>query len=269
MSLKIVGRRLALAATVAVLAGSAARANHSWGGYHWPMTSSPVVIRFDDNLTAVWKSHLAEALTDWDKSDKLTLSVETGSANPKTCKAVTGRVQVCNAAYGNNGWLGIAQIWLSGSHITKGAVKLNDTYYKTSTYNTPAWRDFVMCQEVGHIFGLDHQDEGFALPNLGTCMDYTGDPSVAPANLQPNAHDYAQLDLIYTPHGDVASTSATRSPFAVTGNPEAGGGDTPGEWGRAVAFTADGRGRVFARELAGGGKVITFVTWTVERSAGH
>ena len=85
-----------------------------------------------------------------------------GTANPKTCKATAGRIEVCNSTYGKNGWLGIAQIWLSGGHISQGTVKLNDTYFKTAQYNTTAWRNLVSCQEVGHTFGLDHQDENFS-----------------------------------------------------------------------------------------------------------
>ena len=69
-------------------------------------------------------------------------------------------------------------------------MKLNDTYFNTSTYNTEAWRNLVSCQEVGHTFGLDHQDENFNNPNLGTCMDYTNDPS---SNQHPNQHDYDHL----------------------------------------------------------------------------
>ena len=40
---------------------------------------------------------------------------------------------------------------------------------------------------------------------------------------------------------------------------------TPGEWGRAVAFTADGRGRIFVRELGGNQRIITFVFWINQR----
>jgi hypothetical protein len=51
-----------------------------------------------------------------------------------------------------------------------------------------------MCQEVGHTFRLDHQDEKFNNVNLGTCMDYTSDPDGSLngelSNLHPNAHDY-------------------------------------------------------------------------------
>jgi hypothetical protein len=38
---------------------------------------------------------------------------------------------------------------------------VNDTYFNTPKYDTSAWRNLVMCQEVGHTLGLDHQDEDF------------------------------------------------------------------------------------------------------------
>jgi hypothetical protein len=50
-----------------------------------------------------------------------------------------------------------------------------------------------MCQEVGHTLGLDHQDDVFDNPTLGTCMDYTSDPSTSQ---HPNRHDYEELELL-------------------------------------------------------------------------
>ena len=50
----------------------------------------------------------------------------------------------------------LAQIWVSGKPITQGATKVNNTYFDTPTYDTSAWRNLVMCQEVGHTLGLDH-----------------------------------------------------------------------------------------------------------------
>src|SRR4030095_6084444 len=111
-------------------------------------------------------------------------------------------VEVCNGSYGNNGWLGIAQIWVSGKHITQGSVRLNDTYFDTPKYNTDAWRQLVVCQEVGHTFGLDHQDEDFDNRPLGTCMDYSNDPT---PNQHPDQHDYDELAIIYS-HLDSTST---------------------------------------------------------------
>lgn len=138
----------------------------------------------------------------------------------KRCVPPTGKVEVCNASYGFNGWLGVAGIYLTGGHIYKGYVKLNDSYFNTSTYNKPEWRRLVTCQEVGHTFGLDHQDENFNNANLGTCMDYTNNPLGPPSHEHPNAHDYDQLETIYS-HLDssdtTGSTTAAASSAAVGG----------------------------------------------------
>jgi hypothetical protein len=125
--------------------------------------------------------------------------VVAGSAKGKNCRGVDGTIQVCNAAYGFNGWLGLAQIWISGVHIVKGTAKMNDSYFNSPSYSYTNERH-VMCQEIGHGFGLGHQDESGA--DLNTCMDY----SDALDNPSPNAHDYQQLETIYNSHLDSSST---------------------------------------------------------------
>ncbi|MCA1841354.1 MAG: hypothetical protein LC723_13700, partial [Actinobacteria bacterium] len=154
-------RSLGLLSIVVFLftAASPASANNSWGGYHWARQSNPFTVKLGDNVNSNWDAYLAGASTDWTTSDVLDTTVVPGSVNNvKRCNPPAGRVEVCNASYGNNGWLGIAGITLSGGHITSGYVKLNDTYFNTATYNKPEWRQLVTCQEIGHTFGLDHQD---------------------------------------------------------------------------------------------------------------
>ncbi|MER3404496.1 MAG: hypothetical protein C4289_04465, partial [Chloroflexota bacterium] len=192
-----------------------AEASHSWGGYHWARTSNPFTLMLGDNVSSTWDPYLGEASSDWSQSSVLDTTVVPGSTDPRRCRPTAGRVEVCNAKYGYTGWLGVAQIWVSGSHITQATVKLNDTYFNLSAYNTPAWRRLVMCQEVGHTFGLDHQDENFSNPNLGTCMDYTNDPDGPPSNEHPNQHDYDQLALIYS-HLDSTTTIAGAAPGSGT-----------------------------------------------------
>ena len=104
---------------------------------------------------------MTQAIADWNAAAELNLVKVAGGTKPRNCRPTAGRIEVCNATYGNNGWLGIAQIWASGAHITQAITKLNDTYFNTPTYNTPAWRRLVTCQEIAHDFGLDHQDEAF------------------------------------------------------------------------------------------------------------
>ena len=155
-----------------------------------------------DNVDANWDSYLRTTSTDWTKSTVLDTTIVAGSGNPRTCKATAGRVRVCNAAYGNTGWLGVASIRITGgTHITRGTVKPNDTYFSTAQYNTPAYRNLVSCQEVGHTSGLAHQDENFTNPTWAPAWT-TNDPST---NQHPNQHDYDELVTIYS-HLDSTTT---------------------------------------------------------------
>ena len=187
-------RSALLLAAVALLAmPAAASANHSWNGYHWARTANPFTLKVGDNVSGAWDSVLRTTSSDWSQSTVLNMTVVAGGAKSRNCRPTAGRDEVCNGAYGSTGWLGVAQVWLSGKHITQGTVKLNDTYFNTSKYNTTAWRNLVSCQEVGHTLGLDHQDENLDNANLVTCMDYTNNPST---NQHPNSHDYAELVTI-------------------------------------------------------------------------
>lgn len=248
-------KKIFLASFMFLLVGSFAytvSANHSWGSFHWARTANPFTLKLGDNVNSSWDSYLSVASSDWNDSSVLSTAIVPGLVNPKTCKGTLGRVEVCNSKYGNNGWLGIAQVWASGNHITKGTVKMNDTYFITPTYNTPEWKQFVVCQEIGHTFGLDHQDENFNNPNLGTCMDYTNNPTT---NQHPNAHDYAQLESIYS-HLD-----STNSSFSNVPSKHPASLDNQSEWGKAIRESSDKKTTVFEKDLGNGHKVFTFVIW--------
>ena len=227
-------------------------ASHSWGGYHWARVSNPFTLKLGDNVSGVWDGHLATTSSDWSISSVLDTAI-VGGLGGKNCRATAGRVEVCNRKYGNNGWLGIAQIWINGSgHITQGLAKMNDTYFSVAPYNTSAWRNLVMCQEVAHAFGLDHQDEDFTNPNLGTCMDYTNSPAT---NQHPNAHDYAMLETIYA-HLDSFSTLSASLPSASGQDLD----DLKG-WGKALKHDGHGKPSLFEKDLGKGHKVFTHVFW--------
>lgn len=241
-------------ALVAALPGVTAATN-SWGNYHWARTSNPFTLNVGVTVTATWSPILNTTVVDWSKSTVLDLTRAQGanSTTRKKCNPTAGRVEVCNNTYGYNGWLGVAQIWASGSHITQGTVRLNDSYFNTSTYSSSAWRNMVSCQEVGHTLGLDHQDTDFNNTNLNTCMDYTNDPST---NQQPNQHDYDELGLIYG-HADSTTTVGSAVPNASG----AGVGSWNAEFGRMVAHSGDGRTSTFVRDLGAGQRIITHVIW--------
>ncbi|MEK7659743.1 MAG: hypothetical protein AAB343_00910 [Patescibacteria group bacterium] len=254
ISLRFSGLFLAtLLVTIGFFAPTA-QANHAWGEYHWARSANPFTLKLGDNMSSTWDPYLSVASSDWSNSTVLDTTIIKGQGFARLCRAVNGRVEVCNSKYGSNGWLGIATIWASGNHITQGTVKMNDTYFNTSKYNTPAWKQFVTCQEVGHVFGLNHQDETFGNPNLGTCMDYTSDPST---NQHPNQHDYDMLETIYA-HLD-GFTTILSSAF-LTGFSEIDT-ESPSEWGRSLRESRDGRSSLYERDLGFGRKMFTFVIW--------
>lgn len=241
---------------------SVAFATHSWGPYHWARTSNPFTLKLGDNVSSTWDAYLAGASTDWSASSVLDTAI-VGGQGGSNCRSTTGRVEVCSRKYGYNGWLGLAQIWINGSsHITKGLAKMNDSYFNLATYNTPAWRRLVMCQEIAHTFGLDHQDEDFSNSNLGTCMDYTSDPDGPPSNEHPNAHDFEQLELIYAHLDSMTTVGTSALPKGKLHAAADGNGDdfdVPAKWGKVLRKDHKGRPHLYERDLGKGEKVFTFV----------
>jgi hypothetical protein len=264
-------------------------ADHAWGKYHWDLSfeeskTSPIVLM--GSLTGLWPGSLLAAEADWNNGIDEAASVlyplnvsDPSGVNDSDCSPTSGRVEVCNGDYGYNGWLGIASIWATrgkSNHIVQGTVRVNDYYFDSAPYSTEAWRDFVMCQEVGHTFGLDHQDENFSNANLGTCMDYTSNPGGgfdSLSNIHPNQHDYDELDSIYA-HLNETSTDTDEGSGNGNGRgngkkpQQASNGDNrspnnPSEWGQAVRQDAQGRNSLFVRDLGNNLIIITHVLWAI------
>ena len=234
-------------------------ATHSWGGYHWARRSNPFTLKVVDSNTSNWDASLTTAMNDWSQSSKFdvvrdTTGADDSSRTRKQCRMVAGKIRSCNANYGFNGWLGIATINISGGeHITQATVKMNDSYLNSSSYSSTN-RQHVMCQEIGHDFGLDHQDESGA--DLNTCMDYSN----ALDNPHPNSHDYQELDIIYT-HTDSSTTIAALTFFE---NQFGDDPDAPHHWGRLVSQSANGRSSSYEHENINGTKTVRHVFWTQE-----
>jgi hypothetical protein len=182
----------------------------------------------------------------------------------------------------------VAQIWISGGvHIVQGTVKNNDYYFGNSSYayNNTAEMQHVICQEIGHTFGLAHQDESGI--SLNTCMDYYHNTSASDTkSTHPNTGDYDELTCIYdaTKNGDAIShnislpgggsythtcvgSGHTDDTNTVLSSPTNGGPGNHGAvveasgWGRLVASSASGREQTFVLDLADGQRLVTFVIW--------
>lgn len=254
-----VGASLFVVATVV-------QAGHAWGNYHWARTANPFTLKLGDNMTSDWKPLLSQTSSDWNspqlvgKTSPVLTAIVAGSSN-RQCRMVAGTTQVCNGSYGRNGWLGLASINISGDHITQGSAKMNDTYFSTATYNNPNEKLHVVCQEVAHTFGLGHQSEDGSSQN--SCMDYfsnTGANATSTLSTKPNAHDFDQLNTIYS-HLDSTTTLATgvTQPGRFTDVT-----NDPNTWGQLVSQSANGRSSTYERDHGDGNKTITHVFWTIE-----
>jgi hypothetical protein len=226
-----------LLVVVALVVPTTAFASHSWGGYHWYKPGSTVTLVLGDNVSGAWDGHFANAEADWDQSTVLSLSIGAGGTTGRKCRPVAGRVEVCNAAYGANGWLGLASIWLSGGHISQGTVKNNDSYFMYESE-----KRHVICQEIGHTFGLGHTSEDGSSQN--TCMDYYQNTSNSDmTSTSPNAHDYSMLSSIYAHSGamsPIVMSKAIPSGYGylnLTGDLET--------LGEEIYRSEDGRSRVY------------------------
>ncbi len=242
-------------------------ATHSWGGYHWARTTPQFTLKLGDNLTSPdWKAHLGQTSSDWNSGNSAVLTAIVAGQSRKRCSMVAGTTQVCNGSYGNNGWLGLASIYVTGGvHITQGSAKMNDTYFDTFTYNNPNERQHVMCQEVAHTFGLDHQSTDGS--SLNTCMDYfsnTGANAGSTLSTKPNAHDFDELNTIYAHLTDSTTTVAAMAALAASVSDVT---DDPNSWGNLIRQSPDGRSSIYERFHHDGSKTITHVYWTIEAAA--
>ncbi len=176
------------------------------GDLHWGRKASPFTLQVIDSMTLDWEYQLTESLARWSVPNATNVDVinfSITSANDKRnirkrCSAVDGKLRVCNAAYGNTGWLGMASYYYytSTGHIVKATAKMNDSY-------SMSFEDMnhVTCQEIGHTIGLDHTSEnGFS---QNTCMDYSNSHT----SQWPNEHDLTELLNLYA-HLDTQDTYA-------------------------------------------------------------
>jgi len=202
-------KQLLLAASVTALS-SAAIADHTWSDYHWATMSGQLNLQVIDSVTSDWQGSFETSISKWNQANPINQTVEAGSESRKDrkrCQAVMGKMKVCNASYGYNGWAGLASINLdSNGHISQGVAKMNDSYMAG---DSEASRNHVMCQEIGHVYGLGHTSEDGS--SQSTCMDYSNSNN----SQWPNNHDYQLLADMYG-HGDGYDTAV-----------EGGGDDKP------------------------------------------
>jgi len=246
-----------------MLSFAAAYAGHSWGNYHFAFDGTAANVTVLNSTTSSWDGYVAQAISDWDASSVINMTDQNDSDSTRTrrrCRGPNGQVRICNYAYGQNGWLGLASLWASGDHITSGTTKLNDTYFsdnfRSGYYNTPVWKQSVTCQELGHNIGLAHQDEIFDNDPLYSCMDYQDPPYE-----YPNAHDYEQLEALYD-HADSGAAAVSQAANRRHRPDDADNEDATQNWGQSMG--RHGNHETFIKFYTNGTSRLTSVIWVNE-----
>lgn len=168
--------------TVVLVLGTTATAiaSHRWGCWKY---ADYYIYWYNGASGDYYNIYNEEARTDsnaWSPYTDITLASVSAAGS-------TDHANAYNGYYGNTGWLGLASIIsYSGCTVKNGRAQLNQTYLDNGSYSRTN-KKHVACQEVGHLFGLGH-NQGSST----TCMNDT--ILSAP---YPNSHDQSLINSIY------------------------------------------------------------------------
>jgi len=155
-----------------------------------------------------WTEEFELAVADWQESDALVLSTERVEVD-HTCQSKDGVMVVCNANFGETGWVGINENSIVNDRIVASVSKMNEYYLKNSNLDH---RRYTMCHEVS--IGL------FVRSRLAWCVSggVEGTVFMSFCNVIPRLFSGSEISLtLYLgknaihDRSDTASDSPTRT----------------------------------------------------------
>lgn len=175
----------------------------------WRNSGNGLNLEIVNALDERWNVYFDRAVQEWDAGNPDVLDLTTSASSvDSSCQAVEGVMKVCNGNYGDTRWKGINEVIIeNGVRIISSTAKMNEFYLSGGN---DAQKQYTMCHEIGHGFGLPHTDENFNNANTGECMDYTSQPE---ANMQPGEANFLFLQEMYgTQTGGNTVASASEVP---------------------------------------------------------
>ena len=140
---------------------SSADANHSWGGYHWARTSNPFTIKLGDNVSGSWDSNARHRLVRLEPIHRARHhrrrrrnETEELPSHQRACRGLQRqlrqhRLARCGADLDHRR--------RRTSPRVRSRITTTTSATRPTQYNNTAEMQHVICQEIGHTFGLDHQ----------------------------------------------------------------------------------------------------------------
>ena len=179
-------------------------------------TDGGLSLKIVNALDTQWHAYFDVAVSDWDNGapDALTLSSEVASVPDPDCTMIDGLLKMCNKDYGRTDWMGVNEVLTFDEEITASIGMMND-YFFGSSLGDHAKRQYTMCHEMGHGFGLAHTDTTLWNRNTGNCLDYTNRPK---KNMWPGQINYDRLAEAYGIVGNTTATKSNATTSGTTGN---------------------------------------------------
>lgn len=157
-----------------------ATATHRWGCWKYANASINWYNGASGDNFNIFNEEARTDSNSWHNYTDLSLTSVSAAGSTDHINAYAG-------SYGSTGWLGIAEIQRSsGCTVYQGRARLNLTYLNNGSY-TRTNKKHVACQEVGHLFGLNH--------NTGSSTTCMNDRILTAP--QPNSHDQSLINSIY------------------------------------------------------------------------
>ena len=201
----------AAASALAILTGVTAANAHNWGCWRQPNRTVPAYV------TASLSSQAIAAVSEWDT--KTILAVPRVGSHTE--------ISVFDGYYGNTGWAGLASIEsYSGCNILHGHARVNRSY----SYTSNGYRG-IFCQEVGHLFGLDHSNDGGCMGG-GYFYSINTYYTVVQHNINDIATKYSGVPLMAEPSPGLVAMSPLKGEGPLSG-------EIPEGSAKAVAFWHD------------------------------
>ena len=119
----------------------------------WKNKGKGLTLEIRNALTDDWHGYFNQAVNDWNESPSLSLTTKQIAVDTN-CTHVQGILKVCNGFYGRKGWTGLNVALFTDKYIAASVSKMNESYLKGKTAEE---KQYVMCHEMGHGFGLPHR----------------------------------------------------------------------------------------------------------------